>query len=167
MARAGRKSTPADRQAIPVGIERRHLDMVDEILKEDLREEFRVSRRAVTERAEADGKTYYLERRVHVPSERRRLLGEMVEFYRKHRAASAIKVFAPCESNDPDERREVDEWVATWEAKLTEMAPAASQAALARNALRRMEQHDPAALMRVLRAVQAAESGGVDDDESA
>ena len=112
MARAGRKPTPTHRQAIPVGIERRHLDMVDEIIKEDLREEFRVSRRAVTERAEAGGKTYRLERRVHIPNERRRLLGEMVEFYRKHRAASAIKVFAPCESTDADERREVNEWVA-------------------------------------------------------
>lgn len=167
MGKAGRKPTPADRQAIPVGIERRHLDVVDEILKEDLRDEFRVSRRAVTERAEVDGKTYHLERRVHIPSERRRLLGEMVEFYRKHRAASTVKVFAPCESDDSETRREVDEWAATWEAKLTGMAPAACQVALARNALRRMEQQDPDALIRVLRAMQAQESGGSDDDGSA
>ena len=157
MGKAGRPAKSPDRHAISVRIEQRHLTMLDELLQDDVRIEFRVSREAVQKRAAADGKYYYLERRVHVPTERRRLLGEIVEWYRDLRAASTVKILVPREGEDPATERAVDEWVSHEESRLTERAPAVVQVALAKIALRRLERQDPEALVRILRAGRATD----------
>ena len=140
-------------------IEQRHLAMLDELLQDDLRIELRVSRDAVQRQASKDGKSYYLERRVHLPSERRRLLGEIVEWYRDLRAASTVRLVVPREGEDAVTKRAVDEWVAHEEARLTDRAPKVVQVALAKSTVRRLEREDPEALVRMLRARRATDQG--------
>ena len=153
---------PDDQQAVAVGIERRHLAMLGSFLREDLEEEFRVSRPAVDKRTAEDGKEYFVERRVHLPTDRRRLLGRILEWYAELRAPSTVRVVAPCGSADPDRKREVDEWVAREEARLTKEAPDGTQLALARHDSRRLERDDPDAFVRVWAAGRAAKPGSTD-----
>ena len=132
---------------------------------------FSAGMKAEEEQAQAQGtlppgETYYLERRVHLATERRRLLGELIEWYRDVYAAARVRILAPFETNDPQRKREVAEWRAKEEARLSEEAPDAVKVALAKNELRRMERDDPEALVRVLRAGRAAEAGDTDDEAS-
>ncbi len=78
----GRPPTPADQQATPVRIERRHVAILDELIRDDVSRVFSAGMKAEEEQAQAQGtlppgETYYLERRVHLATERRRLLGEL------------------------------------------------------------------------------------------
>ena len=136
--------------------------MLDSFLREDLQEEFRMGRTMVERQAAADGQAYDVVRRVHVPTDRRRLLGRILEWYAGFRAPSTVRVVAPCGSADPDRIREVDEWCAREEARLTEEAPDAIKVALARNGLRRMEREDPDALVRLWHAGREVDKEGTD-----
>ena len=158
----GRPPTPDDQQAVAVRLERRHLAMLDSYLQDDLRAEIRVSQRMVEKKTAADGKSYFLERRVHLPTERRRLLGRILEWYGSVHQTSTVRILAPIETEDPARNREVEDWIAREEARLTEHAPDAVKVALAKIQVRRMEREDPAALVRLLRAGRAAKRGNAE-----
>ena len=140
--------------------------MLDEIIRERTKEEFRAGQRVVRKRAAADGKVYVLEQQVNLAVERRQLFGEIVEWYQRLHGALTVKVVAPCESDAPERKREADEWVATLESRLTDEAPVGVQVALAKRALRRIDKQDPEPLVRLLRAARAADAGDTDDGET-
>ena len=167
--RSGRPPTPTDRQAVPVRVERRHLRILDGIIREDAARAFAASLAVADDRASTDlspGETYHVERRVHLATERRRLLGLIIDWYEAVRIAPAVKILAPNDSNDPATRKEIAEWIAREEERLTATAPTAVRIDFAKRELRRMEREDPETLEQVLRAGRAATEGATDDRES-
>lgn len=167
--RAGRPPTPSDRQAVPVRLERRHLRILDSIIREDAARAFAASLAVADNRASTDlppGDSYHVERRVHLATERRRVLGLIIDWYETVRVAPAVKILAPNDSDDSTTREEIAEWIAKEEERLTAMAPSAVRIALAKRELRRMEREEPETLEQVLRAARAATEGATDDRES-
>ncbi len=163
----GRPPTPSDEQAVMLRLERRHVAILDELVRKRARAEFSIGQRLVEQRGAADGEAYTLERRVNLTAERRQLFGEIVEWYQRLHAAPTVKVVAPCES-DPESRREAAAWVEAVEARLTDEAPVGIQVALARRALGRLDREDSETLVRVLRAARARRGKpGADDDDTA
>lgn len=140
--------------------------ILDEIIRDRLRKEQRAGQEAVRKRAAADGKRYRLERDVNTSVERRRLIGEIVTWYQRIHTALTVKVVAPCESDDPEMRREADEWATTLEERLTDEAPAGVRLTLLERALRRGVQPDPDTVTQVLRSLRAAKSENRDDGET-
>lgn len=166
---SGRPPTPTDRQAVPVRLERRHLRILDLIIREDAARAFAASLAVADNRASTDlppGETYHVERRVHLATERRRLLGLIIDWYEAVRVAPAVKILAPNDNDDPATRKEIAEWIAREQERLTATAPTAVRIALAKRELRRMEREEPETLEQVLRAGRAATEGATDDRES-
>ena len=166
MPKGGRPTTPADQRAVPVGLEQQTVAILDEIIGDRLRKEQRAGQEDVRKRAAADGKRYRLERDVNPSVERRRLVGEIVTWYQRIHTALTVKVVAPCESDDPEMRREADEWATTLEERLTDEAPAGVRFTLLERALRRGVQPDPDTVTQVLRSLRAAKSENRDDGET-
>ena len=167
--RSGRPPTPTDRQAVPVRLERRHLRILDSIIRAHAASAFAASLAVAGDRASTDlspGEAYHVERRVHLATERRRVLGLIIDWYETVRVASAVKILVPNDAEDPTTRKEVTAWIAREEARLTAKAPAAVRIALARRELRRLEREEPDELERVLRAGRAATEGTTGDRES-
>ena len=166
MRNRGRPPRPADQQAVALRLERRHVEILDEIIRERIKEELKAGEMVVQNRAAADGQVYVLERQVNLPAERRRLFGEIVELYQRLHSALTVKIVAPCESDAPERKREADAWIATLEARLTDEAPVGVQVALAKRVLRRMNEPDRNVLQGVLRAARLARAGSTDDGET-
>ncbi len=163
MRKGGRPATPAEQRAVPVGLERQTVAILDEIIRDRLNEDFRVSQDAVRIRAAEDGQTYMLERQVNKAVERRRLVGEIVTWFHKIHTALTVKVVAPCVSDDPDTRREASEWATALEERLTDEAPAGVRFTLLERALRRGIQPDPEIVAQVLRSLRTARPENRDD----
>lgn len=156
--RSGRPPTPGDRQAVPVRLERQ-LRVIDSVVRESAAHAFAASLAVADDRAATDlppGETHHVERRVHLATERRRVLGMIIEFYDRLRAASVVKIVALNDSDDPTTRKEVSAWIAREEKRLSETAPSSVRIALARRELRRIEREEPETLEGVLRAGRVA-----------
>ena len=165
----GRPSTPADQQAVPVRIERRHVEKLDEIIRAEVATVFAAGLAAAEQRGRdtlQPGETHYLERRVHLATERRRLLGRIVEWYYQLHAASTVQVVVPCWADDSIRDHEaIADWIACEELRLTTEAPHIVKVILAKNRLRRIERDDPDELVRLLdvgRSTSAEDTGDSD-----
>ncbi len=168
MPKRGRPPTPDPKQTVVLRLEQQHVAILDDMIRERIPEELEAARTVVRKRATDDGKTYVLERQINIAVERRRLFGEIVKKHKELREALKVTVIAPCESDDPERRREAAEWVAGLESRLTDEAPVGVQVTLAKRALRRMDRQDrdPAPIAGLLRAVRAAGEEMRDDDET-
>ena len=78
----------------------------------------------------------------------------------------ARRGLAPHDSDDPEVKRDVAEWIAREEERLTATAPTDVRNSLAKSELRRMEREEPEALERVLRAGRAVMKDAAGADES-
>ena len=164
--RSGRRPTPTERQAVPVRLERRHLRILDSIIRANVASAFAASLAVADDRASTDlspDDTHHVERRVHLATERRRILGLIIDWYEAVRVASTVKILVPNDAKDPTTRKAVSEWVAREEERLTAKAPSDVRIALAKRELRRMEREEPEELERVLRAGRAATEGTAGD----
>lgn len=163
----GRPPTPADQHAISIRIEQRHVGMLDEIIRDDAAALFRAGLKAVEQRGRETlkpGDTYHLERRVHLATERRRLLGHIIEWFCEVRAATTVKVVVPCANDDTiRDHEEVASWVEREESRLTASAPDIVKEFFASNELRRLEREDPAELVRLLDRARRASAEDAND----
>ena len=146
--------------------------MLDEIIRGDIAELFSAGLVAVEQRGRETlqpGETYHLERRVHLATERRRLLGRIVQWYYKLHAASTVQVVVPCGHDDSiRDHEETADWIACEESRLTAEAPHIVKVILARNELRRIEREHPDELVTLLgvgRATSAEDTSKGDAPE--
>ncbi len=156
-ARRGRPPAPDSEQAVvSLRLRRPDLETIDWLVLRRLPAEFRAVEKAVRKRAERDGKVYVVERQMDKAVERRRLVGEVLQRERQVEEALTVTIRAPCASDDPAWQPEVDEWISTMQARLTEEAPIGIQVALARRTLSEGGTRDREAIERASRAALAA-----------
>ncbi len=152
-AKIGRPPKPDDEQAVVVRLEKRHVEMLDAAIVDDLKQRDMLTLPALIQ----EGRQLEPLTPHRIANERRRFLGALIEqrlsFEARHPTRFNIEV-AIAGTTEAD-LREAGAWTRTHNERLTADAPPAIQRAFERNTLLRLQRDDPEKFQAMMRGMLA------------
>ena len=172
MRKTGRPPTPEKEQVTVIRLQKKHVDMLDKVIRERAERDLDDVKLGPEERmpgTDVSTWTSYVEP-INYSSERRKLLAMLIEKGVSDDALYPTRVVPPVPRAPYSniDLAAIAEWAAVESKRLTESAPEAVQAVLTRNTLRKLERELPRKeYLERLKVVTYAAPEERDDEEKA